>query len=59
MTDVRALLKKYQTVPMDLADACLVRLAELLGTGDILTLDKDFSIYRWRRNRRFHNLLDI
>ncbi len=56
---VRGLLKKYQTVPMDLADACLVRLAELLGTGDILTLDKDFSVYRWRRNRRFHNLLDI
>jgi hypothetical protein len=28
-----------------------------LGTGDILTLDHDFEIYRWGTNRPFHLLL--
>ena len=56
---VRPLLKKYARVPMDLADACLVHLAEELGTGEILTLDSDFHIYRWNRTRPFHLLVDV
>jgi predicted nucleic acid-binding protein len=56
---VRALLKKYARVPMDLADACLVHLAEELSTGEILTLDSDFQIYRWNRNRPFRLLVDL
>ncbi len=55
---IRRLLKKYARVPMDLADACLVDLADELGTGDILTLDSDFHVYRWGRNRAFHLLVD-
>lgn len=55
---VRALLRKYRSVPMDLADACLVRLAELSGTGRILTLDDDFDVYRWRKTQRFERLVD-
>jgi predicted nucleic acid-binding protein len=55
---VRALLKKYARVPMDLADACLVDLASELDTGDILTLDSDFHIYRWGRNRTFRVLVE-
>ena len=55
---VRTNMKRYARVPMDLADACLVALAESLGTGRILTLDGDFRIYRWRRNRRFDYLID-
>jgi len=55
---VRAHMKRYARVPMDLADGCLVALAEILGTGAILTLDSDFRIYRWRRNRRFEYLID-
>lgn len=50
---VRSLMKRYANVPMDLADACLVHLADGLGTGRILTLDRDFSVYRWRRRRPF------
>jgi predicted nucleic acid-binding protein len=42
---------------MDLADACLIRLAGELQTGDILTLDGDFEVYRWGANRPFHLLL--
>jgi predicted nucleic acid-binding protein len=44
---------------MSLADACLVQLADSLGTGRILTLDSDFNVYRWRRSRRFELLLDL
>jgi predicted nucleic acid-binding protein len=55
---VRGHMKRYARVPMDLADACLVALAETLGTGRILTLDSDFQIYRWRRTRRFEYLID-
>ena len=42
---VRALMERYANVPMSLADACLVRLAELTGLP-ICTLDSDFAIYR-------------
>ena len=44
-TVVQALMHRYASVPMSLADACLVRLAELTGLP-ILTLDSDFAIYR-------------
>lgn len=40
------LLKKYQDVPMSLADGCLVRLAERHAGSVVFTLDSDFSIYR-------------
>ena len=56
-TAIRALLRRYASVPMDLADACLVHMAEELDTGRILTLDDDFAIYRWRRSRVFERLL--
>jgi predicted nucleic acid-binding protein len=55
---VMKLMKKYRDVPMDFADACLVSLAETLGTGRILTLDRDFRVYRWGRNRPFELVVD-
>lgn len=42
---IQALMQRYANVPMSLADACLVRLAEMTGLP-ILTLDSDFTIYR-------------
>ena len=53
------LLKKYADVPMDFADACLVDMATVYRTGRILTLDRDFLVYRWGRNRPFDLLLEI
>ncbi|HEV1993631.1 MAG TPA: hypothetical protein VGR03_04815 [Candidatus Acidoferrum sp.] len=44
---------------VDLADACLIRLAVQLETADILTLDKDFEIYRGGRNKLFRMLLSL
>jgi len=43
---VAALLKKYSDRPMSLADACLVRMAELNERHYIFTLDSDFKVYR-------------
>lgn len=40
------LLDKYADVPMSIADACLVRLTEILPHPLLLTTDSDFKIYR-------------
>lgn len=51
---MRALMEKYRDLPMDLADAALVRVAERDSVTRIFTLDrKQFSIYRAGRQRRF------
>jgi len=44
--EIGRLLRRYASVPMSLADACLVRLAELRRDCTVLTLDADFRIYR-------------
>ena len=52
------LMRKYVDLPMDLADASLVLLAEHLGHGRILSTDeRDFRAYRWKQRKPFHNLL--
>lgn len=43
---LRTLHRKYRDRPMSLADACIVRMAELFDQCQVLTLDSDFSIYR-------------
>ena len=42
---VRALMRRYSNIPMSLADACLVRLADISGLP-VCTLDADFALYR-------------
>jgi uncharacterized protein len=55
---VPALMKRYADLPMDLADASLVLLAESLQHGRILTTDeRDFGAYRWKSRRPFQNML--
>lgn len=56
---LKQILRKYCDRKIDLADACLIRLADQFETADILTLDKDFQIYRWGRNKPFRILLDL
>lgn len=46
VVEVKALMMRYRSVPMSLADACLVRLSEIYENGQVLTLDSDFRIYR-------------
>lgn len=52
------LIEQYKDLPMDLADASLVILAEKLGHGRILSTDiRDFKTYRWKNHKPFQNLL--
>ncbi len=44
--ELKKLVLKYADVPMSLADACLVRLAELEPKATVFTIDGDFLIYR-------------
>jgi len=56
---VERLIAKYCDLPMDLADASLVVLAERLGHGRILSTDRrDFQSYRWKNHAPFENLLE-
>ena len=46
MTSVLELMEKYADIPMSFADACLVRMTEILPDPMLLTTDSDFRIYR-------------
>jgi predicted nucleic acid-binding protein len=50
MESISKLMTKYASVPMSLADACLVRMTELDARATVVTLDGDFRVYR--RNGR-------
>lgn len=55
---IQVLMTKYKDLPMDLADASLVILAEELGHGDIVSTDnRDFKTYRFKNHSPFRNLL--
>lgn len=58
VAQVPALMKRYARLPMDLADASLVLLADYLGHGRILTTDRrDFGAYRWKSRKPFEDLM--
>ena len=46
VTETLRLLRRYGDVPMSLADACLVRMAELIPEATVFTTDSDFTTYR-------------
>lgn len=51
---MRELMRKYNDLPMDFADAALVRVAEREKIPRIFTIDRrDFEVYRPRGLRRF------
>ncbi|MBV8357475.1 MAG: PIN domain nuclease, partial [Deltaproteobacteria bacterium] len=55
---MRELMWKYRDLPMDLADAALVRVAEREHIRRVFTIDRrDFEIYRPYRLGRFEILL--
>jgi len=58
LEEMISLMQKYQNLPVDLADASLVILADELGHGRILSTDqRDFNAYRWKNHQPFENLL--
>lgn len=53
-------MRQYADLPMDLADASLLLLAERLGHGRIVSTDqRDFQTYRWKNRHPFINLLAL
>ena len=48
---LRALMDRYSKVPMSVADACLVRMSELINDSVVMTVDSDFRIYK-KSNRK-------
>jgi predicted nucleic acid-binding protein len=56
---VKQILRKYRDRKIDLADACLIRLADEFAASDIFTLDQDFTVYRWGKNKPFRILPDL
>ena len=54
--EVESLVRKYRSRPISLADACLIRCADVYDEPRILTFDSDFAIYRWARNKAFRPL---
>ena len=57
IADLRVLMRRYRERPMSLADACLVRLAELNPGSVILTFGSDFRIYRRHGNKVIPTLM--
>lgn len=51
--NIEALMRKYSNRLISLADACLIRCAEIHQESRILTFDGDFSVYKWACNRKF------
>jgi len=50
---MQELMRKYRDLPMDLADAALVRVAERDGIDTVFTIDRrDFQVYRLIGRRR-------
>jgi uncharacterized protein len=49
---VSFLMQRYADVPMSLADACVVRMSELVADSMVFTLDTDFRIYRRHRRQK-------
>lgn len=55
---VKRLLARYGEIPMDLADACLVRMTELQSNCVLLTTDSEFrNVYRRHGRQAIPTLL--
>jgi predicted nucleic acid-binding protein len=55
--DLSELMLKYHDLPMSLADACLVLMAERLEDPAVLTMDSHFRIYRTQNRRVIRTIM--
>ena len=53
---IKQLIEKYSDLPMDFADSCLVYLAEKLKLNTIVTIDRDFTIYRIKGQKKLKTI---
>jgi predicted nucleic acid-binding protein len=53
---VARLIEKYADLPIDFSDAVVVALCERLGIRHIASVDRDFTVYRYKERTKFVNL---
>jgi UDP-N-acetylmuramyl pentapeptide synthase len=51
------MLTKYRYTPKNYVDAGLILIGEKLKITEILTIDSDFSVYKFKNGNQFKNLL--
>ena len=57
---IAALMKRYESISLQLADAALAHLAERENIQTVFTLDRrDFSIIRLKRNRTLRLIPEV
>lgn len=54
---LKKLVRKYSDLPMSLADACVVRMAELYRGARVFTVDSDFGVYRQSGRRQIATIM--
>ena len=57
ISQIRVMMEKYIDIPMDLADASLMYIANRENIADIVSIDRDFYIYRTHKKQSLNNLL--
>jgi len=58
LSRIRHTMETYSDLPADLADCTLMEVAEMERLNSIITLDRDFSIYKLENGQFLQNLLD-
>ncbi|MFL5244943.1 MAG: type II toxin-antitoxin system VapC family toxin [Gemmataceae bacterium] len=53
---ISELIAKYADLPMDFTDAVVVALCERLGINHIASVDRHFTIYRYKGRMKFINV---
>lgn len=56
---IKKRISRYSDIPMDLADASLMCVAERDGIMNIVSIDSDFSIYRTQKGKFLRNLMSV
>ena len=59
ISEIIKLTKKYSDIPMDFADASLIIAAQKNSVKTIISLDKDFDIYRLPGKVKIKNVFDV
>lgn len=59
ISQTRVMMEKYIDIPMDLADASLMYLANSEKINKIVSIDSDFDIYRTLKKQSLDNLLRV
>ena len=57
IVNIRSMMEKYLDIPMDLADATLMYIANKEKIKNIISIDSDFDIYRTLKKQSLNNLL--